>query len=58
MKVEIEKNDLVIRIPMQSPAPSKSGKTLLVASSHGLVATTAQVNGKSVTVGLNAFIPK
>lgn len=57
MKVSIEKNELVIRIPMQEPTPSASGKTLVVASSRGNQTTTAKVNGKSVVVGLNAYIP-
>ena len=56
MKVSIEKGELVIRIPMQQPTPSSSGKTLVVASSHGTQVTSAQVNGKSVYVGLNAYI--
>jgi len=38
--------------------PSKSGKTMLVASSGGNIATTATVDGKTVTVGLNAYISK
>jgi hypothetical protein len=49
---------LVVRIPLQTPAPSASGKTLVVASTRGNCKTTAQVNGKAVTVGLNAFIAK
>jgi hypothetical protein len=56
MKVTIEKGELVIRIPIQEPAPSASGKTLVVASSHGNQVTTAQVNGKPVYVGINAYI--
>lgn len=56
MKVTIEKGELVIRIPMQDPKPSASGKTLVVASSHGNQQTTAVVNGKPVYVGLNAYI--
>lgn len=56
MKVNIEGNELVIRIPMQEPAPSSSGKTLVVASSHGNKVTDAKVNGKPITVGLNAYI--
>lgn len=56
MKVTIEKNELVIRIPMQEPKPSSSGKTLVVASSHGNQVTTAQLNGKPIVVGLNAYI--
>lgn len=56
MIVTVEKNELVIRIPMEAPRPSSSGKTLVVASSHGNQATTATVNGKPVTVGVNAYI--
>ena len=56
MKVTIEKNELVIRVPMQTPTASKSGKTMIVASSNGYVATSAIVNGKPVIVGFNAYI--
>ena len=56
MKVEIKGNELVITIPMQKPTPSASGKTLVVASSHGNQPTSAQVDGKPVVVGLNAYI--
>jgi hypothetical protein len=56
MKVIVEKGELVIRIPLQDPKPSASGKTLVVASSHGNQATTATVNGKPVIIGLNAYI--
>ena len=59
MKATIEGNELVVRIPMNpTPQASKSGKTLVVASSRGNVATTAEVNGKPVTIGLNAYIPR
>ena len=40
------------------PVTSTSGKTLVVASTHGNKVTEAQVNGKNVVVGLNAYIPK
>ncbi len=56
MKVEIIAGNLVITIPMQTPTPSSTGKTLVVASSHGNTVTSATVNGKPVTVGLNAYI--
>ena len=56
MQVEIKGNDLVITIPMQKPTPSASGKTLVVASSHGNQPTSARVDGKPVVVGLNAYI--
>jgi len=56
MKVEIKGNELVITIPMTKPAPSASGKTLVVASSRGNKATAALVDGKPIIVGLNAYI--
>ena len=58
MKVTIEGNELVIRCEMQPPTPSKSGKTLVVATSGGNQATTAEVNGQPVIVGLNAYIKR
>lgn len=60
LKVTIEKegsiNVLQVRIPLQEPRPSASGKSLVVASTGGNQATTVQVDGKVVTVGLNAYI--
>lgn len=56
MDVKIEGNDLVIRLPLQTPQPSASGKTLVVASTRGNVKTSATVNGKQITVGVNAYI--
>lgn len=58
MKVTVEKNELVIRIPMGKPRPSASGKTLVVATSGGNQVTTAQVDGKNIVVGVNAYIKK
>ena len=57
MKVEIKGNKLVIEIDMETPpVRSASGKTMVVASSRGNVVTTAMVNNKPVTIGLNAYI--
>lgn len=59
MQVTIEGNKLVIRIPLlEKPTKSKSGKTLLVATSGGNVVSDALVEGKPITVGLNAYISK
>jgi hypothetical protein len=56
MKVEIRDKKLYIEIDLEEPTPSSSGKTLVVASTHGNTATTAEVNGKPVTIGLTAYI--
>ena len=58
LTAEIVENVLVIRVPMRTPQPSASGKTLVVASSRGNVATTAVVQGQAVIVGVNAYIRK
>jgi hypothetical protein len=56
MKVKIEKNVLHIEIDLQKPSPSSSGKTLVVASTHGNQVTDLLIDGKPVTIGLNAYI--
>lgn len=59
MKASIQNGNLVIEIPLQKPELSKSGKTLVVATTHGNVACrNAIVDGKRVIVGVNAYIPK
>jgi len=56
---KIEGKELVIRLPLNSsPVPSATRKTLVVASSHGNKQTEAKVDGKPVTVGVNAYIAK
>ena len=55
---EVKGSKLIITIDMDTnPSPSASGKTLVVASSHGNVPTSVVVKGKNVIVGLNAYIP-
>lgn len=56
MKVEIKDKKLCIEIDLDEPTPSSSGKTLVVASTRGNTVTTAEVNGKPVSIGLNAYI--
>lgn len=56
MTVEIKGKKLCIEIDLETPTPSASGKTLMVASSRGNAVTTAMEDGKPVTIGLNAYI--
>lgn len=58
IEVKIEGKKIVITADIQTPAPSASGKTLVIASSHGNQATTAVIDGKPVIVGLNCYIRK
>jgi hypothetical protein len=56
MKARIMNGVLTIEIPLQTPTPSKTGKTLIVASTGGFTVTTAEVDGKQVSINLNAFV--
>jgi hypothetical protein len=53
---KIDGKNLVVTIPMQDPTPSATGKTMVVATSRGNAPTEAKVGGKTVIVGLNAYI--
>ena len=56
MNVEIKDNKLCIEIDLETPTPSASGKTLVVASTHGNMVTNAMIDGKPIIIGLNAYI--
>lgn len=43
---------------LDTPTPSQSGKTLIVASTRGATPTTATVDGKPVVVSVNCYIKK
>ena len=60
MKVSIDKDSGTMTIVLAvSPRPSKSGKTILVASSGGnQTFSDVEFDGKPVTVGVNAYAPK
>ncbi len=48
---------LAITVPVEEViGPSSSGKTLIVASSHGNQATGVNINGKPLMLGMNAYI--
>ncbi len=53
---EKKNGKLIITADMQKPEMSKSGKSLVVASSKGNVKTELLVDGKPVIIGLNAYI--
>ena len=57
IEVKIEKKELVIRLPI-APRPSKSGKTMIVASTNGNIPTTCEHDGKVITIGVNAYTRK
>ena len=57
MEAKVQDGKLVLIIPLVTPPkPSASGKTLVVASTRGNVKTSLIIDGKPVTIGLNAYI--
>jgi hypothetical protein len=55
----VEDGYLVIPVPLNAtPTPSSSGKTLVVASSHGNKQTEVEIDGKPVFLGVNAYVYK
>ena len=58
MEAKIEDGKLIIEIDLQEPTPSASGKTLIVATTHGNMNTKCVIDGKNVVIGLNAYIKK
>ena len=58
MEIKIDAGFLVVRIPLNpTPVASKTGKTRVIASTHGNVKTALLYKGAPVTLGLNAYIP-
>jgi hypothetical protein len=58
MTAEIKDGNLIITLPMGAPAPSKSGKSMIIASTHGNQPTTLNVDGQPVIVSVNAYTKK
>lgn len=59
MKAEIKDGNLVVTIPINDPpTESKSGKSLIVASTNGNIRPGLTIDGQPVTIGLNAYIKK
>ena len=55
-KIDEKEKTLTLVLDLQEPTPSASGKTLVVATTHGNQPTDVTVNGKPVIVGVNAYI--
>ncbi|MCL4479196.1 MAG: hypothetical protein M1381_08900 [Deltaproteobacteria bacterium] len=58
IETKIEGNKLIITCDLEKPAPSASGKTLVVVSTRGNIKTSCMVEGKPLIIGLNAYIYK
>jgi len=57
MKTEIINGKLVITLDINSPEISKSGKSIMVAGTGGFKKTGVQIDGKEVSISVNAILP-
>jgi hypothetical protein len=55
MKAKLKGKKLIIELPLQAPKRSTSGKTMVVASSHGVRRSDLKVDGKTVCLSVHAF---
>ena len=55
-KLDEQAKTLTLVLDLQDPTPSTSGKTLVIATTHGNAPTDVQIDGKPVIVGVNAYI--
>ncbi len=53
---EIKNGRFVISLKLRKPTLSKSGKTLVVASTRGVKRSSVKIDGKAVRYIANAFI--
>ena len=58
MKVKVEGSKLTIELDITPGSVSKSGKTLVVATTGGFVKTGEVVGGKPLSIAVNAIVPK
>lgn len=58
MQAKIENNELVIRIPLDQPKLSSSGKALIVAGTGRSVKTVVEIDDKPVFAGRKAHIKR
>jgi hypothetical protein len=56
VRVRQSANVLKIELPMCKPTTSKSGKTMLVASTYGVLTTEVRHNGRPIALVANAFV--
>ena len=56
VKLDEEAKTITLVLDLQEPTPSASGKTLVIATTHGNVPSDVQINDKPVIVGVNAYI--
>jgi hypothetical protein len=47
---------ITMPVDLKDPQPSKTGNTLLIATTHGAVETDIKLNGQNLRLNVNAYI--
>lgn len=55
--LDSKKKELTITLPVKK-TPSKSGKSILIATTSGNIPSKVEVDGKILVISVNAYIPK
>jgi hypothetical protein len=55
-KIDEAAKTITLVLELQDPTPSASGKTLVIATTHGNQPTDVLLDGQPVIVGVNAYI--
>lgn len=55
IKVKHDGETLKIYLPIEKPHASRSGKSMLIASTYGPKTTTVEYDGRKIVVVANAF---
>lgn len=55
-KIDEAAKTLTLVLDLQEPTPSATGKTLVVATTHGNVPTDEMIDGQPLIVGVNAYV--
>jgi len=56
IRVKQDGKTLKVELPLEKPIRSKSGKTTLVASTHGVITTPVRYKGRNIALVANAFV--
>ncbi len=54
-KATLTKKSIVIELPLETPRKSASGKTRLIASTHGRLVTNEEYKGNPIAVVASAY---
>lgn len=58
VRVDEKAGKLFIEADLETPHASSTGKTMIVVTTRGNLKTDQTVQGKPLTIGLNAYISK